>query len=314
MGIDLSTLNIDLSKLNLDNNKTNNEANNETQPDDADKDPRSTACTSYLTKYAKTKKNRVKYDAGNDEERIAKVTKLNTKYEDEFESLGKKIKDVEIAKIDILDTKNRLSILAKKPQYVMEAYLARLNKTKTDIEESTKLPYDPVKKTLSDCLAALTETDESRREKIEKEIENAEKELEEEEKNNKDKKAKKNKEKKKKKQEDDVKKTKANKKSYEQGNATTIAAKWGKTYDHQVDEYQDTTDKELKEYEDAIKSRAIKQGEEKAVKDINKFNEKLERQAKKIYEAQQNNAEKAKVKTKAALQKIKLALGAKLGL
>lgn len=314
MGIDVSALNIDLSKLNLDNSKTNNEANNETQADDADKDPRSTACTSYLTKYAKTKKNRVKYDAGNDEERIAKVTKLNTKYEDEFESLGKKIKDVEIAKIDILDTKNRLSILAKKPQYVMEAYLARLNKTKTDIEESTKLPYDPVKKTLSDCLAALTETDESRREKIEKEIENAEKELEEEEKNSKDKKAKKNKEKKKKKQEDDVKKTKANKKSYEQGNATTIAAKWGKTYDHQVDEYQDTTDKELKEYEDAIKSRAIKQGEEKAVKDINKFNEKLERQAKKIYEAQQNNTEKAKVKTKAALQKIKLALGAKLGL
>lgn len=314
MGIDVSALNIDLSKLNLDNSKTNNEANNETQADDADKDPRSTACTSYLTKYAKTKKNRVKYDAGNDEERIAKVTKLNTKYEDEFESLGKKIKDVEIAKIDILDAKNRLSILAKKPQYVMEAYLARLNKTKTDIEESTKLPYDPVKKTLSDCLAALTETDESRREKIEKEIENAEKELEEEEKNSKDKKAKKNKEKKKKKQEDDVKKTKANKKSYEQGNATTIAAKWGKTYDHQVDEYQDTTDKELKEYEDAIKSRAIKQGEEKAVKDINKFNEKLERQAKKIYEAQQNNTEKAKVKTKAALQKIKLALGAKLGL
>lgn len=150
MGIDLSTLNIDLSKLNLDNSKTNNEANNETQSDDANKDPRSTACTSYLTKYAKTKKNRVKYDAGNDEERIAKVTKLNTKYEDEFESLGKKIKDVEIAKIDILDTKNRLSILAKKPQYVMEAYLARLNKTKTDIEESTKLPYDPVKKTLSE--------------------------------------------------------------------------------------------------------------------------------------------------------------------
>lgn len=306
MGLDVTTLNIDLSKLNINNN--------ETQPEGADKDPRSTACTSYLTKYAKTKKNRVKYDAGNDEERIAKVTKLNTKYEDEFESLGKKIKDVEIAKIDILDTKNRLSILAKKPQYVMEAYLARLNKTKTDIEESTKLPYDPVKKTLSDCLAALTETDESRREKIEKEIENAEKELEEEEKNSKDKKAKKNKEKKKKKQEDDVKKTKANKKSYEQGNATTIAAKWGKTYDHQVDEYQDTTDKELKEYEDAIKSRAIKQGEEKAVKDINKFNEKLERQAKKIYEAQQNNTEKAKVKTKAALQKIKLALGAKLGL
>ena len=309
MGLDVSTLNIDLSKLNVDNNN-----NNETQPDNADKDPRSTACTSYLTKYAKTKKNRVKYDAGNDEERIAKVTKLNTKYEDEFESLGKKIKDAEIAKIDILDTKNRLSILAKKPQYVMEAYLARLNKTKTDIEESTKLPYDPVKKTLSDCLAALTETDESRREKIEKEIENAEKELEEEEKNSKDKKAKKNKEKKKKKQEDDVKKTKANKKSYEQGNATTIAAKWGKTYDHQVDEYQDTTDKELKEYEDAIKSRAIKQGEEKAVKDINKFNEKLERQAKKIYEAQQNNTEKAKVKIKAALQKVKLALGAKLGL
>lgn len=309
MGIDLSALNIDLSKLNIDNNN-----NNETQSDDTNKDPKSTACTSYLTKYAKTKKNRVKYDAGNDEERIAKVTKLNTKYEDEFESLGKKIKDVEIAKIDILDTKNRLSILAKKPQYVMEAYLARLNKTKTDIEESTKLPYDPVKKTLSDCLAALTETDESRREKIEKEIENAEKELEEEEKNKKDKKAKKNKEKKKKKQEDDVEKTKAKKTSYEQGNATTIAAKWGKTYDHQVDEYQDTTDKELKEYEDAIKSRAIKQGEEKAIKDINKFNEKLERQAKKIYEAQQNNAEKAKVKTKAALQKIKLALGAKLGL
>ena len=309
MGIDVTTLNIDLSKLNIDNNN-----NNETQPDDADKDPKSTACTLYLTKYAKTKKNRVKYDAGNDEERIAKVTKLNTKYEDEFESLGKKIKDAEIAKIDILDTKNRLSILAKKPQYVMEAYLNRLNKTKTDTEESTKLPYDPVKKTLSDCLAALTETDESRREKIEKEIENAEKELEEEEKNSKDKKAKKNKEKKKKKQEDDVKKTKANKKSYEQGNATTIAAKWGKTYDHQVDEYQDTTDKELKEYEDAIKSRAIKQGEEKAIKDINKFNEKLERQAKKIYEAQQNNTEKAKVKTKAALQKIKLALGAKLGL
>ena len=71
----------------------------------------------------------------------------------------------------------------------MEAYLARLNKTKTDIEESTKLPYDPVKKTLSDCLAALTETDESRREKIEKEIENAEKELEEEEKNSKNKKS-----------------------------------------------------------------------------------------------------------------------------
>ena len=309
MGIDVTTLNIDLSKLNIDNNN-----NNETQQDDANKDPKSTACTLYLTKYAKTKKNRVKYDAGNDEERIAKVTKLNTKYEDEFESLGKKIKDAEIAKIDILDAKNRLSILAKKPQYVMEAYLARLNKTKTDIEESTKLPYDPVKKTLSDCLAALTETDESRREKIEKEIENAEKELEEEEKNNKDKKAKKNKEKKKKKQEDDVKKTKANKKSYEQGNATTIAAKWGKTYDHQVDEYQDTTDKELKEYEDAIKSRAIKQGEEKAVKDINKFNEKLERQAKKIYEAQQNNTEKAKVKIKAALQKVKLVLGAKLGL
>lgn len=309
MGLDVSTLNIDLSKLNIDNNN-----NNETQQEDADKDPKSTVCTSYLTKYAKTKKNRVKYDAGNDEERIAKVTKLNTKYEDEFESLGKKIKDAEIAKIDILDTKNRLSILAKKPQYVMEAYLARLNKTKTDIEESTKLPYDPVKKTLSDCLAALTETDESRREKIEKEIENAEKELEEEEKNNKDKKAKKNKEKKKKKQEDDIEKTKANKKSYEQGNATTIAAKWGKTYDHQVDEYQDTTDKELKEYEDAIKSRAIKQGEEKAVKDINKFNEKLERQAKKIYEAQQNNTEKAKVKIKAALQKVKLALGAKLGL
>lgn len=309
MGIDVTTLNIDLSKLNIDNNN-----NNETQPDDADKDPNSTACTLYLTKYAKTKKNRVKYDAGNDEERIAKTTELNTKYEDEFESLGKKIKDAEIAKIDILDAKNRLSILAKKPQYVMEAYLDRLNKTKTDTEESTKLPYDPVKKTLSDCLAALTETDESRREKIEKEIENAEKELEEEEKNNKDKKAKKNKEKKKKKQEDDVEKTKANKTSYEQGNATTIAAKWGKTYDHQVDEYQDTTDKELKEYEDAIKSRAIKQGEEKAVKDINKFNEKLERQAKKIYEAQQNNTEKAKVKTKAALQKIKLALGAKLGL
>lgn len=309
MGIDVSALNIDLSKLNVDNNN-----NNETQSDDANKDPKSTACTLYLTKYAKTKKNRVKYDAGNDEERIAKTTELNTKYEDEFESLGKKIKDVEIAKIDILDTKNRLSILAKKPQYVMEAYLARLNKTKTDIEESTKLPYDPVKKTLSDCLAALTETDESRREKIEKEIENAEKELEEEEKNSKDKKAKKNKEKKKKKQEDDVKKTKANKKSYEQGNATTIAAKWGKTYDHQVDEYQDTTDKELKEYEDAIKSRAIKQGEEKAIKDINKFNEKLERQAKKIYEAQQNNTEKAKVKIKAALQKVKLALGAKLGL
>lgn len=309
MGLDLSTLNIDLSKLNIDNNN-----NNETQSDDANKDPKSTACTLYLTKYAKTKKNRVKYDAGNDEERITKVTKLNTKYEDEFESLGKKIKDVEIAKIDILDTKNRLSILAKKPQYAMEAYLDRLNKTKTDIEESTKLPYDPVKKTLSDCLAALTETDESRREKIEKEIENAEKELEEEEKNNKDKKAKKNKEKKKKKQKDDVEKTKANKTSYEQGNAMSIAAKWGKTYDHQVDEYQDTTDKELKEYEDAIKSRAIKQGKEKAVKDINKFNEKLERQAKKIYEAQQNNAEKAKVKTKAALQKIKLALGAKLGL
>ena len=300
MGIDVTTLNIDLSKLNIDNNN-----NNETQPDDADKDPKSTACTLYLTKYEKTKKNRVKYDAGNDEERIAKTTELNTKYEEEFESLGKKIKDVEIAKIDISDAKNRLSILAKKPQYVMEAYLNRLNKTKTDIEESTKLPYDPVKKTLSDCLAALTETDESRREKIEKEIENAEKELEEEEKNSKDKKAKKNKEKKKKKQEDDVEKTKANKTSYEQGNATTIAAKWGKTYDHQVDEYQDTTDKELKEYEDAIKSR---------VKDINKFNEKLERQAKKIYEAQQNNTEKAKVKTKAALQKIKLALGAKLGL
>ena len=309
MGIDVNKLDIDLNKLNIDNNN-----NNETQPDNADKDPKSTACTLYLTKYAKTKKNRVKYDAGNDEERIAKVTELNQKYEDEFESLGKKIKDVEIAKIDILDTKNRLSILAKKPQYVMEAYLDRLNKTKTDIEESTKLPYDPVKKTLSDCLAALTETDESRREKIEKEIENAEKELEEEEKNKKEKKAKKNKEKKKKKQEDDVEKTKANKTSYEQGNATTIAAKWGKTYDHQVDEYQDTTDKELKEYEDAIKSRAIKQGEEKAVKDINKFNEKLERQAKKIYEAQQNNTEKAKVKTKAALQKIKLALGAKLGL
>lgn len=310
MGIDLSTLNIDLSKLNLDNNETNNE----TQSDDANKDPKSTACTLYLTKYAKTKKNRVKYDAGNDEERIAKTTELNTKYEEEFESLGEKIKDVEIAKIDILDAKNRLSILAKKPQYMMEAYLDRLNKTKTDTEESTKLPYDPVKKTLSDCLAALTETDESRREKIEKEIENAEKELEEEEKNNKDKKAKKNKEKKKKKQKDDIEKTKANKTSYEQGNAMSIAAKWGKTYDHQVDEYQDTTDKELKEYEDAIKSRAIKQGEEKAIKDINKFNEKLERQAKKIYEAQQNNAEKTKVKTKAALQKIKLALGAKLGL
>ena len=69
MGIDVTTLNIDLSKLNIDNNN-----NNDTQPDDADKDPKSTACTLYLTKYAKTKKNRVKYDAGNDEERIAKTT------------------------------------------------------------------------------------------------------------------------------------------------------------------------------------------------------------------------------------------------
>ena len=44
----------------------------------------------------------------------------------------------------------------------------------------------------------------------------------------------------------------------------SIATKWGQTYDHQIDEYKDTTDKELKEYENTIKSRAVKKGEEKA--------------------------------------------------
>ena len=65
MGLDVTTLNIDLSKLNINNN--------ETQQDDANKDPKSTACTLYLTKYAKTKKNRVKYDAGNDEDVLTPV-------------------------------------------------------------------------------------------------------------------------------------------------------------------------------------------------------------------------------------------------
>lgn len=276
--------------------------------------PRSTVCTLSLMKYAKTKKDKVEYDAGNDEERIEKVTELNKKYEDDFESTGKKIKDAEIIKIDKLDAEKRFSILSKKDQYMMEAYKDRLNKTKNDIEESTKMPYDPVKKTLSECLAELTENDESRQQKLEKEIEDAENEIEKEEENKKQQQAKKTKENKKKKHEKDVEKTKANKKSYEQGNAMSIATKWGQTYDHQIDEYQDTTDKELKEYEDTIKSRAVKKGEEKAVKEIKIFNKNLEKQAKKIYELQQKNTEKAKVKIKASVQKVKLSLGAKLGL
>ena len=139
--------------------------------------PRSTVCTLSLMKYAKTKKDKVEYDAGNDEERIEKVTELNKKYEDDFESTGKKIKDAEIIKIDKLDAEKRFSILSKKDQYMIEAYKDRLNKTKNDIEESTKMPYDPVKKTLSECLAELTENDESRQQKLEKEIEDAENEI-----------------------------------------------------------------------------------------------------------------------------------------
>ena len=41
--------------------------------------PRSTVCTLSLMKYAKTKKDKVEYDAGNDEERNEKVTELNKK-------------------------------------------------------------------------------------------------------------------------------------------------------------------------------------------------------------------------------------------
>ena len=94
----------------------------------------------------------------------------------------------------------------------------------------------------------------------------------------------------------------------------SIANKWGQTYDHQIDEYQDITNKELKEYEDTIKSRAAKKGKEKAVKEIKIYNKNLEKQAKKMYEFQQKNAAKAMVKIKATLQKVKLSLGAKLGL
>ena len=170
---------------------------NDKKIDSVIKSPRSTVCTLYLTKYAKTKKDKVEYDAGNDEERIKKVSELNKKYEDDFESTGKKIKDAEIIKIDKLDAEKRFSILSKKPQYMMEAYKDRLNKTKTDIEESTKMPYDPVKKTLSECLAELTENDESRQKKLEKEIEDAENKIEKEEENNKQQQAKKTKENKK---------------------------------------------------------------------------------------------------------------------
>lgn len=287
---------------------------NDTKSNDTGETPHSTVCTSYLTKYAKTKKDKVEYDAGNDEERIKKSTELNKKYENEFESVGKKIRDLAIVKIDILDQKNRLLILAKKPQYMMEAFNDRLNKTKNDNDESTKMPYDPVKKTLSECLSELAQTDENRQELLETETENAENDIELDEENIKKSKAKAIKESKKKKQEEEIEKTKANKKSYEQGNAMSIANKWGQTYDHQIDEYQASTDKELKEYEDAIKSRAVKRGEEKAVKAIKTYNKNLERQAKKTYELKQKNLEKAKVKAKAAIQKVKLSLGAKLGL
>jgi len=276
----------------------------------------STVCQEYLIKYAQTQKKKIKYSS--EEERNKKIADLNEKYDDDFNSKGDIIKDIEIEKIDLEYTKQETLIYASQSKLKLQFRNERFNKTKEDKDENGQ-SFEPVKTTLDEELQKLQKTEEEIQEQSDKEEEKSQEQLDKEEEKRKkeeNKKAKKEAKQKKKEQRQKEKDAKKAKKetAYVQGNAMSIASTVGKAKDKEIDAYQQLSNEKLKEYKNTIEEKAKQRGYEQAVKDIKKYNKQLEKQAKNIFNKQKKNESKAKVKAKAAIQKAKLQIAAMLGL
>ena len=194
--------------------------------------------TDALLQYAKTKKDKVKYEEGHEQEAEEKIRKLDEKHWNDFEGKGDTIKDAACAKADALDAKRRAELTASKPKLKAQYRLERFNKTAEDKDESGN-PYNPVKTTIAKEIEDLQKKDsdnnEDDKDKQAEEEQNAKDEAQDKEEEAQTEKQKKNtKEKHKKKS----KETKQKKLMKTQNSPQQIAKVIGKMKDAEVDEEQ----------------------------------------------------------------------------
>ena len=270
--------------------------------------------TDALLQYAKTKKDKVKYEEGHEQEAEEKIRKLDEKHWDDFEGKGDTIKDAACAKADALDAKRRAELTSSKPKLKAQYRLERFNKTTEDKDESGN-PYNPVKTTIAKEIEELQKKDsdnnEDDKDKQAEEEQNAKDEAQDKEEEAQTEKQKKNtKEKHKKKS----KETKQKKLMKTQNSPQQIAKVIGKMKDAEVDEYQNILDTAFEAKKIDVEKKCKERGYELGEKDVTKYNKKIRKLAEKQYNLQKKTIKKAEVKSKTLVQKLKLKIGAMLGL
>lgn len=266
-------------------------------------------CFNVLTAYAKTKKDKVKYEPGQEAEAEKKIKELDEKHQDDFRKKAEVIYKGATAKVDILDKKKRVEVKLSKPKLKLKYRQERFNS-----EDAEKYGENNIKTNLDKELKWWEDNDEDRdAKKEEKDDKKREKKEEEKIAKREAKAAKKKKEKEKQAQ----KKSELSKKRISKtmkGATMQIAATIGKEYDKKVDDYQESVNAEFREFKKEIEDDCKQWGEEKGAKDVEKYNKNMRKAAKKIYEKKKKLMTKANVKKKSLLQKAKLKLGAMLGL
>lgn len=265
--------------------------------------------TDFLVKYAKTKKDKVKYTPEKEEETKDKIDKLNKKNEKDFTSKAKTIRNGAYALIDANEEKEKALIKLSKPKLKSQFRLERFNKSKDDVDENGQ-NYSPVKTTFEEELTQLEQNDEEYKKKLE-EIANNQNNTSDENNENTVNANGKNKKNKIKKNHDKAVKPEP---VYKQGNASTIAIDVGRTYDQQIDAYKKASTENINRYKAEVEGNARKRGYELGADDVQKYNNAIKKQAKKTFNKNKKLLMKGETKKNSLLQKVKLKLGALLGL